>query len=299
MWQPSRSHRSVITTDALIENVHFARDTMSMFDAGWRAMASNLSDLAAMGARPLLATVALGWPVAYAHGDAIELYRGMLDVASRHGCVVAGGDLTRADAIVVAITAVGEVRPSNVKGRSGARPGDVVAVTGALGASRAGLHLARKQTAMSGKLAAPALSAHRRPEPRVREGMWLAASAHVHAMMDISDGLSTDLSRMCVRSHCGAVLEDVPVHESAAAVARLQSEDPQAYALAGGEDFELLAAVAPRAFQHLRRKFAERFGRQLHAAGCFRSESGLFVRTNTGQERLAPTGWDALRAGIP
>ncbi len=294
VWQPSRSHRSVVTTDALIENVHFRRDTMPVRDVGWRAMAANISDLAAMGARPLLATVALGMPVDFPEADILELYRGMLDVASRHGCGIAGGDLTRAPELFIAITAIGEVRPSHVKGRGGARSGDIVAVTGALGASRAGLHLADNASMLNGELREQALAAHRRPEPRVAEGAWLAASEHVHSMMDISDGVSTDLARMCVQSHCAALLENVPVASSAVEAAKQRGEDAQAYALAGGEDYELLVAVAPRAFTHLSFRFNKRFGRPLYAIGRFREGSGLYARAEEGEAPLAPTGWDHL-----
>ena len=295
LWQPSRSHRSVITTDALVENRHFRRDTMSLRDIGWRAMAANLSDLAASGARPVLATVAVGVPETLSPEDLAELYRGMLAVATPHGCAIAGGDTTRSSELLVSITAIGEVRPSNVKGRAGARPGDVLAVTGALGASRAGLHLADNPNMISPEPAQEALSAHRNPEPRVSEGLWLAASANVHAMMDVSDGLSTDLVRLCAASQCAAVLEEVPVARSARDMALALGEDPQAYALAGGEDFELLCAVNARAFRHLSERFRKRFGCELHAIGRVRKGSGAFVLKGGQEEPLSSTGWDPFR----
>ncbi|MGB6600375.1 MAG: thiamine-phosphate kinase, partial [Candidatus Cybelea sp.] len=144
LWQPSRSHRSAISTDMLVEGVDFTRDLMSLEDAGWRAMAANVSDLAATGARPVLATVALGLPQALRLEEVLEIYRGLAACAARYRLAIAGGDLSRADAISIAITVVGEIRPSNVKTRSGGRPGDVLAVTGALGAARAGLELTRE-----------------------------------------------------------------------------------------------------------------------------------------------------------
>jgi thiamine-monophosphate kinase len=295
VWQPSRSHRSVITTDALVEGVHFRLDTMSVRDAGWRAMASNLSDLAAMGSTPVLATVALGVPAGTESRQILDLYRGMLDVASPHDCLIAGGDITRAPALTISITAVGEVRPAHVKGRAGARPGDVIAVTGPLGASRAGLHLADNlSNVLSEQQQQEARDAHCRPVPRVREGRFLAASEHVHAMMDVSDGLSTDLARMCERSRCGALVEDVPVAPSAAAMAASRGEDPQAYALAGGEDYELLVAVNARAFGYLSSRFQKRFGQPLRAIGRMRGGSGIFVRKDAREEALAQTGWDHL-----
>jgi thiamine-monophosphate kinase len=196
--------------------------------------------------------------------------------------------------LLLSITAIGEVRPSRVKGRSGARAGDIAAVTGPLGASRAGLHLADNDSMLVEALREEALRAHRRPEPRVAEGQWLAASESVHAMMDISDGLSTDLARICAQSHCAAAIDDVPVAPSAAAMAQRRGEDVQAYALAGGEDYELVVAVAPRAFSHLSLRFAKRFGRPLYPVGRFRAGGGLYVRNGEREEPLAATGWDHL-----
>ena len=141
MWKPSRSAESVITTDALVEDVHFTRDGMSPEEIGHRALASNLSDIAAMGARPVLATIALGVSRT-THGDWIlAFYRGMAALARSSGTALAGGDIVRAPSIALSITVVGEVRPSNRKTRDGARPGDVLAVTGPLGGSRAGLEI--------------------------------------------------------------------------------------------------------------------------------------------------------------
>jgi thiamine-monophosphate kinase len=295
-WQPSRSHRSVITTDALVEGVHFRLDTMSMHDIGWRSMTSNMSDLAAMGSRPVLATVSLGIPKGADTAGILELYRGMLAVASPHDCAIAGGDIIRTPGWMISITAVGEIRPTHLKGRGGARPGDVVAITGPLGASRAGLYLADNvNSVLTAELREEARQAHCRPQPRVREGQFLAASEHVHAMMDISDGLSTDLPRMCERSKCAAVVEEVPVAPSAAAMATTCGEDPQTYALTGGEDYELLVAVNARAFGYLSSRFRKRFGRPLLAVGRMREGSGVFVRKAGREEALAPTGWDHLR----
>jgi thiamine-monophosphate kinase len=277
VWQPSRSHRSVISTDMLVEGVHFAREAMSLEDAGWRAMAANLSDLAAMGARPLLATVALGVPPRDADGEILALYRGIAGAAKRYKTAIAGGDLTRAEMLTVAITVVGEVRPSRVTMRSGGRANDVIAVTGALGAARAGL------------LGEPAgLEAFRRPQPRIAEGRFLAASVNVDAMMDCSDGLSTDLRRLCAASGCGAVLEGVPVAPSARAAALRLGEDPECFALAGGEDFELIVAVRPRAFAYLAKRYELRFARPLLRVGVLRKENDVEWRGKP----LDPSGWD-------
>jgi thiamine-monophosphate kinase len=272
----------------LVEGVDFTRDAMSLEDAGWRAMAANLSDLAAMGARPVLGTVALGFPEATQLDEILELYRGLASCAGEYKLAIAGGDLSRAPTFTISITVIGEVRPSNVKTRAGARPGDVLAVTAPLGAARAGLELARRVENVPAVIADDALRVFRRPVPRVAEGRFLAASANVRAMMDISDGLSIDLGRLCAASGCGAIVESVPVAEAAAALAGARKEDSERFALAGGEDFELLAAIAPRAFAHLAKRYAARFGRELLRVGVLRAEPGV-IWNGAPLER---SGWD-------
>lgn len=283
LWQPSRSHRSVISTDMLVEGVDFTRDLMPLEDAGWRAMAANLSDLAAMGARPVLATVALGFPQNATPDEILELYRGIADCAARYQCSIAGGDLSRAAAWTIAIAVVGEVRPSNAKLRSGGRPGDVLAVTGPLGAARAGLHGA-----------ATGMKAFRRPEPRIAEGRFLAASRNVTAMMDVSDGLSTDVARLSAASGCGAQLEAIPVAPSAREASQARHETPERFALAGGDDFELLAAIRPRAFSYLAARYKKRFGRELHKVGVLSAEPGVVYHG----ERIERSGWDHLTRSV-
>jgi thiamine-monophosphate kinase len=293
VWQPSRSHRSVITTDALVENVHFSRATMSLFDIGWRAMAANASDVAAMGARGVLATIALGLTEGFSADEMSELYRGFLQCADAAGITIAGGDLSRAPVLTIAITVVGEVRASNVKLRSGARPGDTIAVTGELGASRAGLDVLARRGTIVEPLRAQAIEAHARPRARSEEGVWLGTSANVHAMMDCSDGLSTDLRRLCAASGVAARIDTVPVAACARAMAQSTGEDPETYALAGGEEFELIVAIAPRAYAHLAQRFRKRFGRALLRVGVLRAGDGVVVRKSSGEETpLAPTGWD-------
>ncbi len=295
-WRPSRSALSVISTDALVEGVHFTRDAMSAEEAGHRALASNLSDLAAMGARPVLATIAFG--VAPGLDDAwiLAFYRGLTALAARTRCAIAGGDIVRFPAIAIAITVVGEVRPTNMKRRSGARPGDVFAVTGPLGGSRAGLAIARDRNDLaSAPEAAAALASFRTPEPRLSEGRFLAASRNVHAMMDLSDGIGTDLGRMAAASGVGARLEALPIAPAASWVAEAVGDDAGDYALSGGEDFELLCAVDRRAFGYLAARFAKRFGRPLLRIGQATEGTEVIVAYDGSERPLLASGWDHLR----
>ena len=289
LWQPSRSHRSAISSDMLVEGVDFTRASMSLEDAGWRAMAANVSDLAAMGARPVLATVALGIAESMGIAEIVELYRGLFACAQRCKLQIVGGDLSGAGMLTIAITVVGEVRASDAKTRTGARPGDVVAVTGPLGAARAGLELTRATTSMQhGELREAALRAFRRPEPRHAEGRFLAASRNVRAMIDCSDGLSTDLGRLAAASGCGAAVDTVPVAAAASAFASAGGQDPERFALAGGEDFELIAAIRPRAFAHLGARYAARFKRDLFRVGLLTRGSGV----SWNGAPLPRLGWD-------
>jgi thiamine-monophosphate kinase len=293
VWQPSRSHRSVITTDALVEGVHFTRDAMSASDVGHRALASNLSDVAAMGAKPVLATIAFGVGPGADEAWILECYRGIAALAERAHCAIAGGDIVRAPAITISITVVGEVRPSNLKTRSGMLPGDTIAVTGPLGASRAGLAAAVEHPELAADpAAADALRAFRTPEPRLAEGRWLGASRNVRALMDTSDGLSTDLARLARASACGATIETIPVAGAARAIAVRAGANAEQWALDGGEDFELLVAVASRAFTHLAGRFHARFGRPLLRVGTATAEAGLRLADGTP---ITSAGWDHLR----
>jgi thiamine-monophosphate kinase len=296
-WRPSRSHLSVVTTDALVEGVHFLQERMDAWSIGYRAMAANLSDIAAMGARPVLATVALGVAAGTEEAWLLELYRGMQSLAQRHGVRIVGGDVTRAPATMLSITVIGEVRRTHVRRRDAGRRGDVVAVTGGLGASRAGLELLRRELGgVPEALCERARRAFLMPEPRIQEGRWLAASANVRAMMDCSDGLSTDLGRLARASGCGALVEEVPIDAAVDAVASAAGAEARDYALNGGEDFELIVTIVPRAFEHLARRFEQRFGRPLIRVGRLEESPGLRIRVGEEHIELAPCGWDHLKA---
>ena len=292
VWQPSRSHRSVITTDALVEGVHFSLQWMSAADAGWRAMAANASDIAAMGARPLLATIALGVPAGADEETILAWYRGLDGCARETGIEICGGDITRAPVWMISITAVGEVSPTHLKLRSQARPGDAIVATGPLGASRAGLMQLSGGISLEPPLASAAVEAHRRPRARVDEGRWLGASRYVRAMIDCSDGLSTDLLRLLRASGCGARIEAVPIADAARAAAVALGEEPERFALAGGEDFELIATVAAHAFPHLSRRFRARFGRELSRVGTVRADARISLAKDGVEESIGSTGWD-------
>ncbi len=218
----------VVTQDTLVEDVHFRTAWTSWRDLGWKAAAVNLSDLAALGAEPEALLVALALPETFDPEAAVELYEGL----NEPGVPVVGGDTTRSPLIVLTVTAVG--RSGRVPGRAGARPGDVLVVTGPLGGAAAGLYALREGLGGFGELVAR----HRRPPLRLEEGRRLARVAH--AAVDLSDGIASDAARIAERSGCRLVLEPERIPKAP----RIEEvADLPFWAL--GEDYELLAAVAP------------------------------------------------------
>lgn len=235
----------VVTTDMLVEGVDFRAGWLEPCELGHKSLAVNLSDLAAMGARPRFYLVALALPAGSSLQWVEDFYGGMARLAQKHSAILVGGDLSRSPSgLQITVTAVGESRNRRLVRRSGGRPGDFLYVTGVLGKSAAGLNLLERgihQGRDRGERAA--LKAHRTPEPRCAAGEWLAASGLARCMMDISDGLSVDLPRLCAASRCGAEIDSraLPLFEGACA----WGADPLELGLHGGEDFELLFAVRP------------------------------------------------------
>jgi thiamine-monophosphate kinase len=227
----------VTSIDSVAEGVHFDLATHAPADVGWRALATALSDIAAMGADAGEAYVSLALPARFE--GALELVEGMEELAALCGTTIAGGDVIRAPALVVTVAVTGWAdREEDIVGRDGARPDDLVGVTGELGGSEAArLLLARGEDAP-----AEALRRHLRPEPRLAAGRALAA-AGATAMIDVSDGLATDAAHVAARS--GAEmrirLADIPLADG---VERMDG-DPRAFAATGGDDYELLVTVPP------------------------------------------------------
>ncbi len=257
----------VVTQDALVEDVHFRRDWTSWHDLGYKAAAVNISDLAASGAEPEALIVSLGLPGESELDDVVELYEGIAEA----GVPVLGGDTTSAERLYLSVTALG--RAERVPGRDGARPGDLLVVTGPLGASAAGFYCLRE------RLTSPLARAHLRPPLRVAEGKELARSAH--AMLDISDGLASDALRIAERSGCRLVieLEQVPIADGVAEIAAHFKRDVYELACAFGEDYELLAAV-PKP------------GRFTVIGRCEEGEGVVFL---SGGEPVELSGWDHFR----
>lgn len=245
----------LFTADLLNEGVHFLRRATSARELGGKALAVNLSDIAAMGGRPVATLLSLALPPDAGETWAEEFMEGYRALSERYGVALVGGDTTRSgQGITINVTAIGRASLSCIKRRSAARPGDVLFTTGALGASGAGL-----RDLLAGRLDTPAAVEHRNPRPQVEEGLWLGMRREVHAMMDLSDGLASDLRHILDRSGVGAevLLERVPVAEGS----DLQT------AACGGEDYKLLLTADAEGAGQLADEFLKRFGSPLHPLG--------------------------------
>jgi thiamine-monophosphate kinase len=264
----------VVTADLLTDQVDFELRNAEPRRIGRKALAVNLSDLAAMAARPLATVISLALPRQGALALAQQLYEGLLPLAERYGVAIAGGDTNTWDGpLVIAVTLLGETTALGPLVRSGALSGDQIVVTGAFGGSILGRHFDL--------------------EPRVGEALLLHERYDLHAGIDVSDGLSLDLARLAAHSGCGALvdLKQIPIHPDAHRVAAQDGRTALSHALADGEDFELILAVPPADAQ---RMLADQpLGVSLTCIGEFIAEPGLWQKDTDGQHLpLTPAGYE-------
>ena len=297
------------TTDMLLEGVHFDLATTELASLGWKAAAANLSDIAAMGGIPRFALVGLGIPRRFAAEDIAAFYRGFMQLGRKHGLQLVGGDTCSSQGgLVISVTVLGETARKEIVTRAGARPGDGIFVTGTLGDSGAGLEILRNAECgmrkVKGRGKGPGsrvqgkvkilIGRHLKPVPRVEWGRKIGCSGVASAMIDVSDGLSSDLGHLCEEGGVGAeiIADRVPLSKELRQTRGLRRPALE-YALDGGEDYELLFTVPPRnaaALRQLRIPATE--------IGTVTKAGGMRIIDRAGKaKRLVPAGYDHFRAG--
>jgi thiamine-monophosphate kinase len=294
-WVTNKFGSSLITADLLIERIHFDLKWTSLFDLGYKTLAVNLSDIAAMGGTPAYLILSLAMPADFDSKRLVEFYRGIHSLAAQTGVALIGGDTSLAPLLIIAPCLIGHAPYSPVR-RSGAKSGHDIYVTGTLGDSALGLELLREQEC-SGRPShlSYLLSRHHRPTPRLRTGTLLARERLATAMIDISDGLIQDLGHICKASGVGAALWEhkLPLSRAYRALARHGS----AYALTGGEDYELLFCARPRDRARIE-KLQKRANVAITRVGrCVSAKQGLTVLDASGRARsIRRAGYDHFKA---
>lgn len=266
----SPQNQCLVTTDMLMDGTCFRLEEAGPRLVGRKAMAVNLSDIAAMAGRPVAAVVSVALPRQGGRKLAEELYLGLRDLADAFDTAIIGGDTNSWNGpLVISVTVLGETTPRGPVRRGGAKAGDWLLVTGPLGGSILGKHLTFT--------------------PRVREALQLHAEAELHAMIDISDGLAADLQHICQESHCGALLraEAIPLTPEAGAMSDGQS--PLEHALGDGEDFELIIALEPAEARKLLERQPVMGITLVHIGECV--EQGLWIEQGGKRRPLEPRGY--------
>jgi thiamine-monophosphate kinase len=295
-------YQGVLTTDLLIEGVHFELGSTAPHDLGHKAVTVNVSDVAAMGAVPRYGLASVGLPGSVESSWVMELYGGMREAADEYAMALVGGDTSGSDRAIVAMTVYGQVNAGKAVTRSGARPGDVLVVTGSLGGSAGGLRIARaspeaQKDLLSTDWGRDLMSRHERPVARVGEGQTLAG-AGATAMIDLSDGLALDLARVCEDSEVGARVQvpDLPLAPGLVDLAEATGDEPFDLALHGGEDYELLAALPPDSVDGARRDLMDRYHTRLTTIGEITEGPGVVAVRGDRESPLEAKGWDHFAA---
>jgi thiamine-monophosphate kinase len=293
LFVPRSGCETILTCDWLLEEIHFLRDRHPADSVGWKCLARAASDIAAMGGNPRCFLLSLAIPNEPTGRWLTDFLVGLRRASRNLGCPIAGGDTTRQNRVLISVTVVGEIRRGQALLRSGAKPGDIIYVSGRLGEAELGLAALR---ATRGKIRSndPKLRKHLYPEPRIALGQWLADHRLATAAMDLSDGLSTDLPRLCASSKVGATIDESRVASAAVERDSVPKWDKRlALALNGGDDYELLFTVAPRMTHKIPSAYG---GLKLTAIGEITRGNGVkLVHPNGKTSPLKPGGWDPFR----
>ena len=278
----------LITTDSLLENVHFIREKIPPEHLGQKAAAVNFSDIAAMGGKALHLFLSLAIPESTSVKTLLDIYRGIKMMCRRHRVNIMGGDTTASpDGLMINVTVIGEAHEKEVLYRNGARPGHGVYVTGSLGDSAAGLKLIREEACAPEALASTLKAAHNLPVPFLEAGLFIARSRLASSMIDLSDGLLSDLKHICEASGVGATLfhADLPISKELISLARANNFDPHELAISGGEDYKLLVTVPQINAEPFEKMFEHGVPCQIHRVGEIKKNMGIKIIAPNGTEK--------------
>ena len=298
-FRPAAGELALVTTDLLVERVHFLTDAMSGFDLGRKSLAVNLSDIAAMGGTAREAFVSIGIPENLPVDYLEAVYQGMTSLATEYDVNILGGDTTGSKSdLIINVAVTGSVPETEMLLRSTARVGDTIFCTGCLGDSRAGLHLILNGMDRTDDALAALYHAHVRPHPCLREGRFLAASGAVRSAIDVSDGLSSDLRHIVRESGVGARLDAdaIPLSDPLKRFCARFGFDPLAFAMDGGEDYTLLCTVGKGRADRLAADYQSVFGSPLIPIGEITATGRMELKTPEGRlHPIRPGGWDHFR----
>ena len=281
-WVEHRAGSSLITADLLIEGVHFDLTWTSLFALGYKSLAVNLSDIAAMGGVPAYAILSLGIPAKFDSRQIDEFYRGFNRLARKWQVALIGGDTNIAPSLIISVCLIG-TPPARPVRRNGAKVGDDIYVTGTLGDSALGLEQLRNKSRSANQVAVRLLLArHHQPTPRLSAGALLAREKLATAMIDISDGLLQDLGHICQASNTGAVIWNDRLPLSSAYRALCGTADTR-LALSGGEDYELLFCARPRQRQRLEKLSRRAQVKITRIGSCVAAQQGITVIDGSGK----------------
>ena len=285
----------LVTTDTLVEGIHFNLAWHPPFMLGRKTAAVNLSDIAAMGGKPAFALLSMSFPCS-APAWLDDFLAGFHEMLQEHDTHLVGGDTVKSfNDLSMSVAIIGTAGEDTIRYRSGAKAGDLVFVSATLGDAAAGLALCRSGLSNEGSVQWQQLiNAHLDPRPQVQLGKILADSGLVHAMMDISDGLATDLAHICTESGLGAeiIKNDLPVSEQLKSAAERTGYHILEWVLKGGEDYQLLLTVSPDHEQELRSLVFEKTGREIFCIGKMIAGQGVFLSDGINREEVSFQGYD-------
>ena len=297
VYKTAQDRVSLVTTDTMVEGVHFDLSWHPPLELGRKAASVNISDIAAMGGLPRFALLSLALATTFESQWLDAFMSGFLAVLAEHGVVLIGGDTVQSGhESVLSVTVIGEMAEAELLARKGARVGDVVLVSGFLGEAAAGLALCRMGLAHAPDWQT-LVAAHLNPAPLVALGRVLAESGLVHAMQDLSDGLATDLAHICAESGVGAVVtaDKIPLSPVLHQAAKTCGQSPLDWALAGGEDYQLLFTAGEQQVAALSSMVREKTGRELFAVGRIVEGQGVFLEEAGQRREISYRGYEHFR----